>query len=263
MAAYLGLRLRGTGKNVCIIDANVQQADTGKYLNAYTPNVEDLLRDPSAVHPDRIGQYLLHKPQLNLSALLGPATPDTANPVHFTGRRYEQILQALKPNFDYIFIDTPVAEFYHQMFQVFALPNADFIVVAVTPNVPTLVSADMWLRQVTAPKSANGMGIDESRIGVTLNRAEEGIGCSEDEVRANLAEWRYLGAIPETKEWKLANNACELVVTKNYHELNEAFAHVLAQATGETWLTEGMSLEAAPTEGLGGKFKRLFKGRKG
>jgi septum formation inhibitor-activating ATPase MinD len=235
----------------------VQQADTGKYLNAYTPNVEDLLRDMSAIHPDRITTHLLHKPQLNLSALLGPATPDTANPIYFTGRRYAQILEALKPNYDYIIIDTPVAEFYHDMFREFALPMADFICVAVAPNITTLVNADMWLRQVTAPKNANGMGVPKENIGVVLNRAEEGIGCSEDEVRSNLAEWRYLGAIPETKEWKYCNNRGELVVTKNYHELNEAFSYVLAQATGEEMLMQGVSISATKkTGGLLSKFRK-------
>jgi len=256
LAAYMALRMRGTGQNVCVIDANVQQADTGKYLNAFSPNVEDVLRDPAAINPDRITQYLLHRPALNLSALLGPATPDTANPLHFTGRRYGQILEALKPNFDYIFIDTPVAELYHDIFREFALPMADFVVVAVTPNVTTLLNTDMWLRQVTAPRAANGMGIDPARIGVVLNRAEDGIGCSEDEVRANLAEWRYMGAVPETKEWKYANNRGEIVASKNYTELNSAFAQVLAQATGASDLIEGSDLAAGPRQGLLDRFRR-------
>lgn len=257
LAAYLGLRLRGTGQNVCMIDANLQQADTGKYLNVFSPNIEDLLLDPTGLSPERIGNYLIHKPQLNLSALLGPDTPDKANPLHFTGRRYAQILEALKPNYDYIIIDTPVAELYHPIFTDFALPYSDYIVVAAAPNIPTLQNVDAWLRQVTAPKSARGMGVPENHIGVVLNRSEEGIGCSEEEVRHNLAEWTYLGAIPESKEWKLANNLGEIVATKNYQELSSAFSRVLATATGQAWLVQDMP-SAAQEKGKQGLLSRMF-----
>lgn len=258
LAAYLGLRLRGTGQNVCMIDANLQQADTGKYLNVFSPNIEDLLLDPTGLNPDRISNYLIHKPQLNLSALLGPDTPDKANPMHFTGRRYAQILEALKPNYDYIIIDTPVAELYHPIFSDFALPYSDFIVVAAAPNIPTLQNVDAWLRQVTAPKTARGMGVDENHIGVVLNRSEEGIGCSEEEVRHNLAEWHYLGAIPESKEWKLANNLGEIVATKNYSELSSAFSRILAAATGEHWLVEQAPAAAGAAKPAKGLFGRMF-----
>lgn len=262
LAAYLGLRLRGTGKTVCLIDANVQQADTGKYLNAYTPNVEGVLKDVSAIHPDRIMSYLLHKPELNMSALLGPTTPEVANPLYFTGARYAQILDALKPNFDYIIIDTPVAELYHDMFVEFALPKADFIATTIAPNVATLMNTDGWLRQVVAPRAANGMGVDRDKIGIVLNRAQDDIGMSEDEVRRELGEWRYLGAIPETKEWQRCNNRNEVVATKNYHELNEAFATVLYAATGEELLASTPAGLTPDRAGLGGLMARIF-GKKG
>ena len=262
LAAYLGLRLQGTGRNVCIIDANVQQADTGKYLNSFTPNVEDVLRNVSAIHPDRINDYLLHKPELNMSALLGPMTPDAANPMYFSGKRYTQILEALRPNYDYIIIDTPVAELYHDLFREFALPQADFIAVAITPNYTTLMNTDAWLRQVCAPKNANGMGVDKNKVGVILNRAEEGVGFTEDEVTRDLGEWRFLGSVPETKEWKRCNNMGELVATKNYHELNEAFSSVLVQATGEEIL-QTTPANLTTDNGLMSKLFAALKKKKG
>lgn len=257
LAAYLGLRLRGTGRNVCIIDANVQQADTGKYLNKWSPNIEGLLKDPTAIHPDRILDHLVDMPQLNMSALLGPASPEVANPLYYTGKRYSEILDALKPHFDYIIIDTPVAELYHDIFRAFALPRADFIVVVATPNVPTLMNTDSWLRQITAPVHAGGMGIDPNTIGIVLNRAEDDIGIDEDEARRELGEWPFLGGVPETKEWKRCNNEGVLVATKNYHELNEAFSRVLEHATGEDLVQQGSGLpEAKPSRGLGRWLRR-------
>ena len=123
------------------------------------------------------------------------------------------------------------------MFREFALPQADFIAVTITPNVH---DADEH-RRVAAP----GHGAPERRrhgrrprtrsaSSSTAPRTTSAL--TEEEVRRELGEWRFLGSIPETKEWKRCNNLGELVATKNYHELNEAFSVVLVQATGEEML---------------------------
>lgn len=256
LAAYLGLRLRLTGRNVCMIDANVGQADTGKYLNVWTPNVEDILRDPAAIHPDRIQNHLAHFPNLNMSALLGPIQPEAANPLLFTGEKYTEILNAIKPHYDYIIIDTPEARFHSSMLRDFALPNADFVVVVVTPNNITLMNTELWLSAITDPTT--GSGVERDRVGVVLNRAEDDIGVDEEEVRRELGEWRFLGAVPETKEWKRANNENRLVATSNYHELNQAFSIVLQSATGEDLISPGSAIEPVKT-GLLDRFGRLLR----
>ncbi|MGK3946357.1 hypothetical protein ABK046_49385, partial [Streptomyces caeruleatus] len=74
---------------------------------------------------------------------------------------------------------------------------------------------DMWLRAVTSSPAGGGLGIDEKKIGILLNRAEDGIDCSEEDVQANLAGWTYLGSIPETKDMKRANNNNEMLATKS------------------------------------------------
>lgn len=258
LAAYLGLRLRATGRNVCLMDANIQQADTGKYLGQFTPNVEGLMKDEASIHPDRITNHLAPFPEVNISALLGPINPDSANPQYYNSRRYASILEALRPNFDYIIIDTPVAERYHDMVSGFALPNSDFIIVVVAPNATTLMNTDMWLHSVTAPKSHNGLGVDPHRVGWVLNRLEDNIGLDEDEIRNELSAWSFLGSIPETPEWKRCNNENTVVATKNYYELNQAFSQVLQQATGEQLVETGTSIEPVRT-GLKDRIGRMFK----
>jgi hypothetical protein len=139
-------------------------------------------------------------------------------------------------------------------------------VVTIAPNVATLMNTDGWLRQVTAPKNAEGMGIDPEKIGIVLNRAQDDIGLSEEEVRRELGSWRFLAAVPETKEWQRCNNQGVLVATKNYHELNQAFQIVLAGATGDEMLaTTGAALtggrrsgSAGAGSGLGGKLKKML-----
>ena len=249
LAAFLGMRLRSQGKTVCVIDANTQQSDAGKYLDVYTPNINTIVNDPSLLTEDRILSSLVHRPEYNLSVLLGPPTPDEANPLAISARLYAEVLTLLKKHFDYIFIDTPVAEKFHEMFSDFALPLADFIIVPVIPSVQTLHNADNWLRAaVVAPKHEGGAAIDRNRIGIVLNRAEEGIGFSEADVRATMANWHFIGAIPETKEWKAANNANELVAPKNYANLSHAFAEVLHASTREPALLENFATMEPQTQ---------------
>lgn len=243
LGAFLGMRLRSLGKTVCVIDSSFQQGDASKYLGVFRPNINTIANDPSYMTRERIMEGLVTKPEYNLSVLLGPSTPDEGNPINIDSRLYSEILDLLKLHFDYVLIDTPVAEKFHDIFANFALKRADYIVVPVAPSFPTLHNNDNWLQHaVTLPKHAGGAGLDPSQIGIVLNREEDGIGCSVDDVRMTMARWNFLGAIPETKEWKLANNQSQLVATKNYAELNQAFATVLYAATGEPALMQNIEV---------------------
>src|SRR5690606_15416110 len=115
-----------------------------------------------------------------------------------------------------------------------------------------------YLQTLCSPKTNQGMGVDRSKVGIVLNRAEEGIDYSEEEVRKDLGEWRFLGSVPETKEWKRCNNNSEVVATKNFHELNEAFSAILAQATGEEIL-ETTPINLASNTGLLDKLRSMLR----
>lgn len=257
MAAFLGIRLQPLGKTVCIVDANSQQADTGKYLNAYTPDITDLARNQAGQTVDHIKEYLLRRDEFNLSALLGPALAAEASPYYINAGLYNRAVDLLKNHFDYIIVDSPVAELYHPMFMEFALPQADYIVVPIAPNMTTVINTEHWLRNVTKPKYAGGPGVDPNAIGVVLNRFEEDIEFTEDQVRQQLPSWHYIGAIPESREWKAANNRAELVVTYNIPEINDAFSRVLYEATGrvEDSLLQGQSRVVAQKTSLLSRIK--------
>jgi MinD-like ATPase involved in chromosome partitioning or flagellar assembly len=260
LAAYLGITLRGQGRTVCLVDANFGQADLGKAIDTYSPNIVDIARDPSVIHVDRIRQQLVHRPDLNLSILLGPASPRDANPVVITPKLYNQVLDVLKVLYDYILIDTQVAERFSSMHADFSIPRADTLLMPVTPNLATLMNADAYLRTICDAPNAGGQGFDERKVGILLNMAQDGVDCSEDDVIRELASWPYVGSLPLTPIWQKAQNNNELVVTYNYEELNRAFAAILWSATGEEALKLQTSapIVAAPTSALG-KFKGLLK----
>lgn len=259
LAAFLGLKLRKLNKTVCVIDANFQQADSGKYLDKWTPNITEIARDPNILSRDRIDEIIQSFPKYNISVLLGPENPDDADPSWLRAHLYVKILDLLRERYDYIIIDTPVAEKYHELFKDFALPQADFIIVPVAPNLPTLWNADLWLKAaVVAPLSAGGANIDKNKIGILLNMAQEDIGCDEEEVRSVLHEWNFIGSIPYSKEWIKASNNNELIVSKNFSDLHLVLAEILNHATGEPALLDGYEniYEEEEKRGIFSRFRR-------
>jgi septum formation inhibitor-activating ATPase MinD len=240
-----------------VIDTNFQQADTGKYIDQFTPNITQVSRDPNILSKDRINEIIIPVPRYNISVLLGPDNPDDASPQWLTGNLYSKILGLLRDKYDYILIDTPVAEKFHTIFGEFALGALDYLIVPVAPNFPTLFNADNWLKSaVTAPVSAGGFNIDRNKIGVLLNMAQDGIDCSEDDVRETLREWNFMGSIPYSKEWIKASNSFELVAGKNFHDLHATLAQILNHATGEPALLDGYDITEEEKRGFFSKFKK-------
>lgn len=261
LGVWLGLRLRATGRNVCVVDANWQQADIGKQINAYTPNIYGLSQHAREhMHPAHIGQYLYHRQDLgNTSFLLGPARVEEANPMWINAQLYSNAVEVLRQLFDYVIIDTPVAEFHHELFTDFIIPQSDFLVVPVIPNWPTFLNTDTWLRAITLPSSQGGHGFDERRIGIILNRAEADVGIDEKDVQVELSSWEYLGAVPNSSEWVRSANENEIIATRNYAEINHAFANILYRVTGEEVLLEGLNSgesEKKTKRGIKGLFGR-------
>ena len=233
LAAYMGLKLQQAGKTVCLLDTNVQNPDIGKILGQYRPTVVELARYANQLTPELIGQHMVPRKDLNLYALLGPESPEKASPGYINGRLYRDIVHELKSGFDYIIVDTSVADMYHDIFMNFILPEMSYMMMVAIPNYQTLLNVDQFIHVITADRHAGGYGVDKNRIGVVLNQGQEGVGADERDVREELATWKYLGMIPYSKEWLLAVNNHQLVATKNYADLNRAFDHILYQITGE------------------------------
>jgi septum formation inhibitor-activating ATPase MinD len=252
MGVWLGLRSRTAGKKVCVVDADFQQADIGKLINAVRPNIADLANHPEDQNPQRITKHLLQRRDLNTDFLLGPGRIEESNPFWITPALYSHAVESLRHLYDYIFVDTPVAEFHHDLFREFVLPHADFLLVPVPPSLVAMMNADSWLRSATADTHQGGGGYDRKRVGIVLNMEEKDVGYDEDQVRAELANWNFLGSVPASKVWRRAGNEGEIVATRNYAEVNEAFGLILAQITGERALLPATRSDT-PKKGLLGR----------
>jgi MinD-like ATPase involved in chromosome partitioning or flagellar assembly len=249
LGVWAALKLRAAGRTVCIVDANWQQADIGKQINQYTPNIATLSKNPGDVNAAGISKYMYRRNDLNTSFLLGPADERERNPTWITSDLYCKSIGALRELYDYIFVDTPVAEPYHELFSNFILQEADYLIVPVNPSWPTLANTESWLNHITLAKHASGEGFNEQRIGVVLNRAEDGVDMSESDVQSELGRWRYLGAVPDSKEWRRAANNNEIIATRNIPEISQAFSRVLFAVLGE----EALLMDIPTSEDAGGK----------
>lgn len=246
LGVWLGLRLRQSGKTVCVVDANYQQADIGKQLHRYSPNIVSLAKNPQDQDPQRITQHLLHMPNLHTSFLLGPTGVDDANPLWITPELYAHAVEVLRSLFDYIVIDTPVAEFHNEIFDRFVIPHADYIAVPVTPDIVTLQNTDNWLQGICQAKHQGGKGFERERVGIILNMQTDGVGMGEPEVQRNLASWHFLGSVPASKVWQAARNEEEIVATRNYAEVNAAFSRILGGITQDPDILSGTAPTAQP-----------------
>jgi MinD-like ATPase involved in chromosome partitioning or flagellar assembly len=260
LGVLLGRTLRATDR-VCIVDANLQQADIGKHLNVYSPNLFSLVRSPQDLNDERIGRHMVHKDELGVWLMLGPATPDEANPLWITAQLYNNVIDVLRRQFDYIIIDTPVAEGFHDLFRDFILPQADFIVVPVNPASHTMFNTAQWLELICRDKLAGGEGINPDQIGIVLNGASAEIGVGADEVRRELPAYRFLGEVPHDFEWVNAANDTRVMVTTD-STAQQALARILYGVTGEEALLE---IANTPKGKRGGstKGRRGLLGRRG
>lgn len=258
-AAFLGRQLANSGRRVVLIDLNIQQSDIGNYIHRHSPNVHDIVRNPNLLTNDQIEDALVYSEKHNFHALLGPTNSKDARPdvVHFD--MYKQIIDLLRNRFDYILVDTPVGEFYHDFLRM-VLPESNYIVVPLQPARVTLDDISEWLSHITAPRHSNGYGIDPRKVGLVLNRAKLGIGMDPPDVEDRLSGWKFVGMFPDSDEWQLAENTGGLIGSNPPKELEEVFRHMLHEATFDKALTTGPT-SVVPRQGevKKGKFGWLKK----
>ena len=234
IAAFAALKLQQSGRKVALIDGNYQQADVGKLLNLYSPSLSDVARHDGPLTPTLLEErYLASPATIPMKVLLGPATAAEANPMWINSSLYNRVWEPLSELADYVFVDTPVAEVYHDIFDNFVLPNASFLIVLAAPHKATLINVEEYLRTITGPSHDGGRDFPQERLGIVLNRAEEGVALDTDVIRHELGRWRWLGHIPESPEIRRAANQNELIAHRGFNDIVSGFSSILHQVTGD------------------------------
>jgi MinD-like ATPase involved in chromosome partitioning or flagellar assembly len=234
-AATLAQALKPFNKSVCWMDGNVQQADGAHYLGATETSrtILDLAGLPVVTDEDM--QAILATPAqtgYDMWAVFGPAVKAQANPTVASPELYRMVLQMLRQRFDYVVVDTPVAEHYHRFFTDFVFPCADRLVVVTEPILRTINGVQEWLELIGYPVYAGGHSYNAERVVILLNRAVENINCDEELVRDQLlCKWTWGGSIQLDTDWMKAINQGELPLDNP--GVVEALANLATLVTGE------------------------------
>lgn len=225
-------------RRVCVVDANVGQADSRKYLsldNATTITALAARAEYEQGDPDVVGAVMTEVPKTSIYALLGPRF-DEYDPEIITPSLYRRAVGALRQIYDIVVIDTPAAGEAMGIIEGFVLEEADRIVVIVDPNDITLSNVVEWLLDVTTPVSGGGLGTDPGIICIVLNQAEDKAGVGESDVQVLLGQWEFAGSIPRLVELKRGmNEASEPAdLLRILHgEMGDALRSVIAKVVGD------------------------------
>lgn len=235
-ASFLGAALRPARRSVVWVDGNLQQADGARYLGAderSSRSIADLVGQPevdersvldSVTPPERTGHPI--------SALFGPTFKSDADPRVITPDLYRQTVGILRRHYDYVIVDTPVAEHYDRFFREFALPEADQLVVVVPPLLPVVRGVREWLDMQSHPVAAGGAAFPPAKVRLVLNMASERSGCPVEMVRdAWLTRWSWAGEIPYDPAWTAATNNGKLLAERP--GLADRFATLVRLTTGD------------------------------
>lgn len=233
LAAFGAKRLRSAGRQVAVVDFNLQQPDIGRLLGADGPSILDLVADPGGLAPESISRFLNHLPDIGLSALLGSPSPEQALPSVLSPELCRGVLRTLREVFPYVVVDTPVAEFHHRLFSEAVLAEAGALVVPVAPSLIALDKTLAWLRAITAPHHAGGGAFPAQRVTLVHNRARLGVACDPEQVQSVMAGWRFAGMIPEHERWPRAANTGKLPGLEGDPRLDAVLAGIWHHTTSD------------------------------
>ncbi|MFB9830842.1 AAA family ATPase [Actinoallomurus acaciae] len=250
LAVHAARSLRAAGRpgRTVLVDTSIRQADVGRFLNVRSPTILDLLHAPGALSPDLVRRHLAHVPEVDLHTLLGPPEVIDADPALVGSVPYPRILALLRQMFDFVFVDTPVAEPHHTTLADLVLPAADAILVPVEPNRPTLEIVHSWLKTITMPRSSRGGGVAPEKVSLILNRARGDVGCGPKEVMDIMPGWRFAGMIPQDREWMRTVNGGRLIALNGDPELDAVLSSILWVAAEDPAFATAMR---SPNGGMG------------
>ena len=113
----------------------------------------------------------------------------------------------MSDEFDYVIIDSPIAESYRDIIDEFVIAKADYLVNVVTPNWQTVTNTYKWLLAITDPAYAGAnRAYPSDQVGWFYNRYESDIDFDDESAANSLAPWKFLGRIPDLKTVRRAAN---------------------------------------------------------
>ena len=220
--ANLGTALALRGKRVVCVDADIGLRNLDVVMGLENRIVYDLV---DAVEGRcRLQQALIRDKRLSTLHLLPAA--QTRDKSAVSPAEMAQLCNALRPNFDYILIDSPAG--IEQGFRN-ALAGADHVVIVTTPEVSAVRDADRIIGLVeAAEKGPVHLIINRVRP----NMVERGDMMDTDDVLEILAI-DLIGIIPEDETIIISANRGTPVALGDRSQAGQAFRNVASRILGE------------------------------
>lgn len=196
LAVNLGIALSDKGaKRVCVVDLDLGFGDVAITLQLIPARtIADVVAFESGLEFSVL-EPLLTPHSTGISALVAPVQPDARDsiPASLVGR----ILAMLKENFDYVVVDTAPTfdEFVLQAFD-----ETDVLLLLTTLDVPTLKNVKI------AVETLDLLNFPKQRRRLVLNRADDKVGLSAEEVESTLA-MKIDASIPTSSQVANATNS--------------------------------------------------------
>ena len=215
---WLAEMIRAYGMSVCVVDGNVAQPDLLMTVGMWNQNIPGLagLVKPMGqrYEPQELDQAMVEVPHLG-DLLPGPprAIKTEQEPALYA---LKQAIEDLRIKYDWVVVDTPVATVWEPAMLNVMKPTSDFVLVVVTPHIPTANDTRKWLRAAIAPMEQRGLEMPLDKFVGLVNKSND----KSNVTVKDLAEWlpslNFAAYIPEVvsvtsaqneKEWRCPQSA--------------------------------------------------------
>lgn len=226
---------------VLFIDGNRQQSDTNSvlFLDQLAENkrsVLDLLRvaDLGSAIRDAVINYP-NADAPNLQFLLGSEKRSHADPEQLNPAFYRSVVAAARPIWDYIVVDSQVAEQYDTFMTQFLLLEADALLTVTESQITSVSNTEQWEDFLSTPTGAGGAGLHERGVpfAVVLNRFRDiGLGDPSSLASSMLPNSEVLGVIFEDDQWaqNMASGRINATTEKTRHVIGEVLSRLFNDA---------------------------------
>ncbi len=249
LSVGLAMQLEKEGKKVVAVDFDIGLRNLDMLLgleNRIVYDVIDVMEGKCNLSQALIG----HKKTKNLYFLPASQTKDKTI---LDRNKVGSLIQSLKEDFEYIFIDSPAGiegGFEH------AILYADRAIIVVTPEVSSVRDSDRVIGIIDA-KSIKSQNKEEVQKHIIINRIKpdlikKGEMLSEEDVLSILA-LPLIGLIPEDSKIISATNTGEPVI---YTQAPSAKAYM---RIARRILGEDVAFESLENDGVFDAIKRIFK----
>lgn len=154
--------------SVVILDMDILDAQVGFFTRTQGSNISHVFSN--GISKESLKKNIHTAENLGVDVLLGSNKPELGriHPDDF----YMKVIKGLRSMYDVVILDTSV-DYTSNLIGDICYNMSDKVVVITEPVIPSVLSLRRWVDYVTKPKIQGGLELDESKIGIAINRFQK------------------------------------------------------------------------------------------